>query len=41
MRDDGKKASILMQRLSFPTETVLSNKIIRNINFLSSIRTET
>ena len=25
-----KKASVLMQRLSYPTETVLSNEITRN-----------
>ena len=29
------KASVLMQRLSYTTETVLFNKITRNIMFLS------
>ena len=33
---EGKhKASVVMQRLSYPTETVLFNKITRNIMFLS------
>ena len=29
------KASVLMQRLSYPTETVLTNKITRNRTVLS------
>ena len=32
---DREKASVLMQRLSFPTETVLSNKITKNRIVLS------
>ena len=32
---DREKASVLMQRLSYPTETVLSNKITRNRIVLS------
>ena len=36
-RKEGRKenASVLMQRLSYPTETVLSNKITRDRIFLS------
>ena len=30
MQGAGEKASVVMQRLSYPTETVLSNKITRN-----------